>query len=233
MRHMRIQKIPTLTLVFWLLKPHKQINPFSLSVSCNWIAVVILYWPVALPIRVCLPVHYHIPTVFPPEFPLTLCFQWFAVAASRKGSVMFSWLMSLFNAHVSVCILGFIKRSNRHWHHWFDYIIGNGFMPDVFLSYCSVRCFSSVSMEYLNETCEIMQTFVGFGVHQKGLENSRMERFNGCPVIRFYQCSNFFLNRLHITNPVQVIYSYNNLTESKELMVHRSKIQVILSMTYS
>lgn len=85
MRHMRIQKIPKRTLVFWLFKPYKQINLFSFSVPCNLITVVILYWPVALPIRVCLPVHYHIPAVFPPEFPLTLCFQWFVVTASRKA----------------------------------------------------------------------------------------------------------------------------------------------------
>lgn len=87
MRHMRIQKIPKRLSVSWLFKSYKQINLFSLSVSCYWITVVM---PVALPICVCLPVHHHIPTVFPPEFPLTMCFQWFVVTVSRKGSVMFS-----------------------------------------------------------------------------------------------------------------------------------------------
>lgn len=128
MRHMRIQKIPKRSLVSWLFKSYKQINLFSLSVSCNCITVVILYCLLRCPfVFVCLSI---IPTVFPTEFPLTLCFQWFVVTASRKGSVMFSWLMSLFNACVSVCILGFIKGSDCHWHHQFDYIIINGLMSN-------------------------------------------------------------------------------------------------------
>lgn len=90
---------------------------FSWSVSYNWTTVVRPYSPVGLSICVCLSVHHRIPAVFPAEFPLTLCFLWFVVTASSKGSVMFSWLMSLFNVCLTVCILGFIKGSDHHWHH--------------------------------------------------------------------------------------------------------------------
>lgn len=109
MRHMRIQKIPKGPSVSWLFKFHKQINLFSLSVSCNRITVVVLYCLLLCPfgfVRLSITISH---AVFPAEIPLTLCLRRSAVTASRKGSVMFSWLMSLFNACVSVCILAFIR----------------------------------------------------------------------------------------------------------------------------
>lgn len=58
-------KTPVGILAFYILK---QINLFSLSVSCNWITAVRLYLAVGLSMCVCLSVHHRIPNRIPIDF---------------------------------------------------------------------------------------------------------------------------------------------------------------------